>query len=234
MNKKIYIALAALVLVALACGINTVVPTPTALPPVVVNPQPTIPSGNTGQQILFQDNFSDVNSGWDRATNEYGSTDYENGGYRINVIQTDSFFFANPYQTFQNDVRVEVDATKIGGPDDNAFGLQCRYQDVDNYYFFYISSDGYVGIGIDNAKTKTIISASDGNLVADSNVVQGAATNHIRADCIGSDLSLYVNGARVASATDSTFSGGDVGLIAKSFSVAGTDILFHNFVVYKP
>jgi hypothetical protein len=38
----------------------------------------------------------------------------------------------------------------------------------------------------------------------------------------------------VASATDNTFSGGDVGLIAKTFSVAGTDIQFHNFVVYKP
>ena len=99
--------------------------------------------------------------------NEYGSTDYENGGYRINVIQTTPLSLANPYQSFQNDVRIEVDATKIGGPDDNAFGVQCRYQDVDNYYFFYISSDGYDGIGINNAGTKTIISSSDGNLASD-------------------------------------------------------------------
>ena len=189
---------------------------------------------NPGTQILFQDNFSDVNSGWDRSTNEYGSTDYATGGYRINVIQTDAFFFANPYKTFQNDVRIEVDATKIGGPDDNAFGVQCRYQDVDNYYFFYISSDGYAGIGIDNAGTKTIISSSDGNLVSDSSINQGSATNHIRADCIGSTLTLYVNDTQVATATDSTFTGGDVGLIAKTFSVAGTDILFQNFFVYKP
>ncbi len=234
MNKKVYFALAVLVLVALACGINNV-PTPTPQSPVIIQPQPT--SGGTGangQQVLFQDDFSNVNSGWDRTQNEYGTTDYVSGGYRINVIQTDSFFFANPYQTFQNDVRIEVDATKIGGPDDNAFGVQCRYQDVDNYYFFYISSDGYDGIGIDNAGTKTIISSSDGNLTPDSNIIQGAATNHIRADCIGSVLTLYVNGAQIASATDSTFTGGDVGLIAKTFSVAGTDILFQNFFVYQP
>jgi hypothetical protein len=220
MNRKVYYALAALVLVAMACGINNV-PTPT-------------PKGTSGGQILFQDDFTDVNSGWDRSQNEYGSTDYENGAYRINVIQTDSFFFANPYKTFQNDVRIEVDATKTGGPDDNAFGVQCRYQDVDNYYFFYISSDGYTGIGIDSAGTKTVISSSDGNLAADSHINKGAATNHIRADCIGSTLTLYVNGSQIASATDSTFTGGDVGLIAKTFSVAGTDILFDNFFVYKP
>ncbi len=210
MNRKVYFALAALVLAALACGVNT------------------------NQKALFQDDFSSVNSGWDRATNEYGTTDYADGGYRINIIQTDSFFFANPYKTFQNDVRIEVDATKTGGPDDNAFGIQCRYQDVDNYYYFYISSDGYTGIGIDKAGTKTIISASDGNLVSDSNINQGAAMNHLRADCVGSDLTLYVNGTQVASATDSSFTKGDVGLIAKTFSVAGTDILFDNFFVYKP
>jgi pectate lyase len=211
---------------------------------VIINPQPTTGGGivpqptqggsNSALQVLFQDDFSNVNSGWDRSHNEYGSTDYENGGYRINVIQVNAFFFANPYKTFQNDVHIEVDATKIAGPDDNAFGVQCRYQDVDNYYFFYISSDGYTGIGIDNAGTKTIISSSDGNLASDSNIIQGAATNHIRADCIGTSLTLYVNGTQIAQATDSTFTGGDVGLIAKTFTVAGTDILFKNFVVLKP
>jgi pectate lyase len=210
MNKKVYFAMAALILAVLACGVNT------------------------KQSVLFKDDFSNVNSGWDRSTNEYGTTDYENGSYRINIIQTDSFFFANPYKTFQNDVRIEVDATKAAGPDDNAFGVQCRYQDVDNYYYFYISSDGYTGIGIDKAKTKTIISSSDGNLVSDSSIVQGAATNHLRADCVGSNLTLYVNGTQVASATDSTFTKGDVGLIAKTFTVAGTDITFDNFFVYKP
>jgi pectate lyase len=233
MNKQVYFALAVLVLVALACGIKNV-PTPTPQSPVLINPQPTTRGSSSGQQILFQDNFSNVNSGWDRTHNEFGSTDYDNGGFRINIIQTDSFFFANPYQSLQNDVRVEVDATKIGGPDDNAFGVQCRYQDVDNYYFFYISSDGFTGIGIDKAATKTIISSSDGKLVPNSNINQGATTNHIRADCIGSNLTLFVNGTQIASASDNTFTGGDVGLIAKTYSTGGTDILFHNFFVYQP
>jgi hypothetical protein len=214
MNKKVLLAISVLVIMVSACSFST--------------------GTSSGGTILFQDKFTDTSSGWDRSTNDYGVTDYTSGGYHINVIQPNAYAFANPYQTFQNDVRIEVDATKVGGPDDNAFGVQCRYQDVDNYYYFYISSDGYAGIGIDNAGTKTIISATDGNLHADSSINQGATTNHIRADCIGSTLTLFVNGTQVATATDSTFSGGDVGLVVKTYDTAGADILFSNFYVYKP
>jgi hypothetical protein len=236
MNKKVFFALAVLGLVALACSFTspfTTVTAPTAQPPAVNTPTTQPPSGGS-RSILFQDDFSNVNSGWDRTQDASYSTDYESGSYRIDVIPENYSAFANPYQAFQNDVSVEVDATKTDGPDDNAFGVICRYQDVDNFYFFYISSDGYVGIGIDNAGTKTIISSSDGNLTSDPNINQGAATNHLRADCIGNVLTLYVNGVPVATATDGTFTGGDVGLIARTFSVGGADILFDNLFVYKP
>ncbi|HEY5270994.1 MAG TPA: hypothetical protein VII97_11695 [Anaerolineales bacterium] len=221
MNKKVFFALAVLVLVALACSFTTV-------------NTPTASGGGNGQQILFQDDFTNVNSGWDHSATQNGTADYANGGYEIHITATSLSMWANSSKEFQNDVRIEVDATKTGGPDDNAFGMQCRYQDVDNYYYFYISSDGYVGIGVNNAGTKTIISSSDGNLTSDSSINQGAATNHLRVDCIGNTLTLFVNGTQVATATDSTFTGGDVGLMARTYSVGGTDIMFHNFFVYKP
>jgi pectate lyase len=228
MNKKVYFAITFLVLAALACGLSPVTTgnTPATKPPAG--------GGSTGPQILFKDDFSTVSSGWDRVTNESYSTDYASGGYRINVIPDSLLVFANPSQSFQNDVRIEVDATKSGGPDDNAFGVICRYQDVDNFYYFYISSDGYVGIGMDNAGIKSIISSSDGSMIDDSSINQGAATNHLRVDCVGSTLTLYVNGSQAATATDGSFTGGDVGLIARTYSVGGTDILFKNFFVYKP
>jgi pectate lyase len=239
MNKKVFAILVVTVVLVLACvcpALQSLGNTPsvtnppvdTAMPILQQTQQPSVSS------VLFQDDFSNVNSGWDRSHYDTYSTDYENGGYRINIIPPTFSTYANPYQTFQNDVRIEVDATKIGGPDDNTFGVQCRYQDVDNYYFFYISSDGYVGIGMNKAGTQTIISDADGILVSDSSINQGAATNHIRADCIGNTLMLFVNGTQVATASDGSFTGGDVGLISKTQSVGGTDILFDNFLVYKP
>ena len=235
MNKKVFFALAVLIMVALACSFSPVatVTIPTVQLTAVKPPTAQPTTGGSGD-ILFQDDFSNVNSGWDRSQDSKYFSDYKNGGYRLNVIPANYSIFANPYRSFQNDVSIEVDATKIGGPDDNAFGVICRYQDVDNFYFFYISSDGYVGIGIDNAGKKTIISTSDGNMVSDSNIYQGAATNHMRADCIGDTLTLYVNGTQIATATDGTFTGGDVGLIVRTYNVGGTDIMFDNFFVYKP
>jgi hypothetical protein len=239
-NKKVLFTVLSFVLAMLviACSCSSLIPTATTPQPPAGgggNTQPTVGGGSNGQQILFQDDFSNTNSGWDQAHTDIGSTDYENGGYRINVIQSDAYFFANPYQSFQNDVRIEVDATKIGGPDDNAFGVICRYQDMDNYYYFYISSDGYVGIGMNIAGMRTIISDSSGNLTSDSSINQGAASNHLRADCIGNTLTLFVNGTQVATATDSSFTtGGDVGLIATTYKVDGTDIMFDNLFVYKP
>jgi pectate lyase len=226
MNKKVFVAIAVLLAAVLACTFGG--PTsPTQVPT-------TGGGGSTGPTVLFQDNFSSTSSGWDRTTDASYTTDYTSGGYHISVTPENYSAFANPYKIFPNDVRIEVDATKAAGPDDNSFGVQCRYQDTQNYYFFYISSDGYTGIGIDKAGTKSIISSSDGNLISDSNINQGSATNHIRADCIGSTLTLYVNGTQIATATDSSFSGGDVGLMARSFTTGGVDILFTNFFVYKP
>jgi hypothetical protein len=220
MNKKILLALSTLMIAVMACSFNTA-KTPTAQPP-------------SGAQVLFQDDFSNSDSGWDRAQSDYGSTNYSNGSYVINVAKANLYIFANPSQSFQNDVRIEVDAVKTSGTADNAFGVLCRYQDPDNYYFFEISSDGYVGIGINKAGAKTLLSSSDNNMVPDSSVNQGDASNHLRVDCVGSALTLYVNGTQAATVTDSSFTGGDAGLIAETFTVAGTEIQFDNFFVYKP
>jgi hypothetical protein len=65
-------------------------------------------------------------------------------------------------------------------------------------------------------------------------VKQGATLNRVRADCVGDSLTLYVNGQKVATATDTSLTTGDVGLIAGTYNEPGTDILFDNFVVTKP
>lgn len=217
--KKTFAVLAVLVLVTLACSFSPLV----------------TPAGEGGGQpsnILFSDDFSSTNSSWDQFHGDDYVSDYANGGYRIYVKMTKYDAWANPSRSFPGDVRIEVDATKIGGPDDNDFGVICRYQDVDNFYYLLISSDGYAAIGKYEGGSQQLISSD--NMQKVDGITPGAATNHIRADCIGSELKLYVNGNLVATATDSSFTSGDVGLMAGTFDTAGTDILFDNFYVYKP
>jgi hypothetical protein len=186
------------------------------------------PNGN----VLFSDDFSNPNKKWDQITDNTRTTDYYNDAYRIVVNDTNSDAWANPGKESFTDVQIEVDATKNGGPDDNDFGVICRYTDVDTFYYAVISSDGYYAIMKMSGGTGKPL-GHDSMLQSDL-ITQGASTNHIRFDCVGSTLTLYVNGTQVDQQTDTDYTIGNIGLIAGTFTTAGTDILFDNFYVYKP
>jgi hypothetical protein len=183
--------------------------------------------------VLYQDDFSDPSSGWDRVSTQDGVTDYEDGSYRILVNTTNTDIWANPDLDFDfTDTSISVDATAGGGDEDNDFGLICRYQDDDNFYFFVISSDGYYGIGKVSDNVQQLVGMES---MPPSEVIrQGKLTNQLQADCIGSTLRLHVNGVLLAEVEDSEFTSGNVGLMAGSFATPGTDIHFDNFVVRKP
>jgi len=183
---------------------------------------------------LFQDDFSNPNSGWDSYENTNGSTGYENGAYRINVLAANWLIWDPFPRIFQNDVRIEVDATKVDGPDDNSMGAICRFQDNDNYYYLAISSDGYAAIYKMLQGNLAVISSEDGNWQKANGIWPGPLTNHIRAECIGNTLAVYANDAQVATATDDAFTGGQVCLAAGTFDTGGVDIQFDNFYVYRP
>ncbi|MBT3322304.1 MAG: hypothetical protein HN392_08475 [Anaerolineae bacterium] len=185
--------------------------------------------------ILFQDDFSDSSSGWDSADWEDGLTDYNNGVYRMLVKIPSYDVWANPDKHFVGDISVEVDSIKVGGEDDNNFGLICRYSgtaDAPSFYFFNISSDGYAVIGKVTEGSQEYISSEQ--MQPTDAIKQGNASNHLRAECLGNWQTLYVNGQEVATASDTAFISGNVGLMAGTFDVAGTEINFDNFLVKKP
>jgi hypothetical protein len=182
--------------------------------------------------VLFSDDFSTKEKKWDQVTEAARTTNYYIDAYRIVVNDAKSVVWANPGKESFTDVHIETDATKNGGPDDNAFGVICRYTDVDHFYYAAISSDGYYGIMKMTKDGGTQI-GSDSMLETDK-VNQGSATNRIRFDCVGSTLTLYVNGTQVDQQTDSDYTAGNVGLMAGTFGTSGTDMIFDNFVVYKP
>jgi hypothetical protein len=181
--------------------------------------------------VLFQDDFTRSSSGWDRYQDEIYFSDYSEGVYRISVFAPNTDAWANPRLDF-GDVRIHVDATKQGGPDDNIYGIICRYQDPRNFYFFLISSDGYTGIGVSKDGRRVLASAE--SMLPSDAVLRGSATNHLRAECIGYDLRLYVNNTLVAQAYGAEWERGDVGLIVGTYEEPGADIYFDNFSVVHP
>lgn len=189
-------------------------------------------TSSSSSNVLFSDDFSKTSSGWDAVTNSSRTTDYYNSAYHIVVNDTYSDAWANPGSESFTDVHIEVDATKNGGPDDNDFGIICRYKNTDQFYYGIVSSDGYYAImkmTSDGGK-----SLGHDNMLQSDKISQGAATNRIRFDCVGSTLTLYVNGSQIDQQSDSEYTSGNVGLIAGTFGTGGTDMLFDNFFVYKP
>jgi hypothetical protein len=220
MMKRLLLALSALGLAALACGTPSVNTDPTTQPPV------------PNRKVLYQDNFSDANSGWPSASDADKSASYSaDGQYLLTVMAAQQDVWAHPGQNF-TDVSVEVDAVKTGGPDNNSFGLVCRFVDNDNFYYFLVSSDGYQVIGKYEAGESKFISSEQ--MQPSSAITSGSSTNHLRADCDGSTLTLYANGQQIATVTDSSFTSGDVGVIVGTFEEGNVSISFDNFVVYEP
>jgi hypothetical protein len=190
-----------------------------------------LPGDGQAGEILFEDDFSDPLSGWSRVTAAGGKTDYDDGVYRILVNEANTDIWTKPGLDFR-DVRIEVTAFKVGGDRDNRFGIICRAMDANNFYTFIISSDGYYGIGKIKNQGHTLI-GMDALQPSDA-ISLGSSLNHIRADCIDDNLSLYVNGQLVAQVRDLDFPAGDVGLIAGTYATPGTDIRFDDFIVRKP
>lgn len=215
-HKLILLFLPAIVITALACQFTG-----------LTN---SVSSDNGSGTVLFKDDFSSPSSGWDRAKSAEGVMDYDGGAYRmlVNALQVD--FWSTPHKDFA-DVRLEVDAGKLGGPDENRIGLICRYWE-NQYYFFLISSDGYYGMGIFTNGQSALLGQSE--MKYSEYIKTGAAINHLRADCNGDQLSFYANGFPLAQVNDPTLKHGDVGLITGTFSQPGVDIVYDNFVASKP
>ena len=209
----LFFMLLALLLLLSACSDGTGSATEVVLPTLA------------SDAILFQDDFSNPKSGWDRASQGGNSTDYADGKYRITLATPQQDIWANPYQYFDQDIIVEVDVWQNPSTVQAAYGIICGYSDVNNYYALTVDSGGYVEIfRYQQAKRLTLYSAENQPSIDSEH-------NHLEALCASSALQLRINGSVVAEVEAQEFLYGDVGLIASSFDEAGVEILFENFIV---
>jgi len=194
--------------------------------------EPVEPPDGTSTDILLQDDFSNPDSGWEVGEYNNGSVGYDSGHYFVIANNRGSTLWGLAYRTF-SDVIIEVDTTQVSAPanDNNGYGVFCRVQADDDGYVFFISGDGYYSI------QKTV----DGHyeILVDwtsSDVIErGNAGNHLQVICDGPDLTLFVNGERLATATDSTYTTGDIAFAAVTYEEDSfTEIHFDNFVVREP
>jgi uncharacterized repeat protein (TIGR02543 family) len=182
-------------------------------------------------KVLFSDDFSDESSGWVTYDDYDGRVIYHDGCLYVKDYTNPSGSMYGESQRYFTDFILEVETWLVDGTDDNWHGVGCRLEDEDNYYAFGISADGYYEI---SKWTNTNRTAFVGPTFS-SYINQGqGAINRIHIECIGSSLSLSVNGHVLKSFTDDTFTGGDISLAANSLSGTFTEVAFDNIVVTEP
>jgi hypothetical protein len=218
-KTRFLLLLTALPLAILACTVGAT-GTGTDATPVPIGPK-----------VLFQDDFSSKGNDWLQLRDDEGITDYDQDGYRIMVNKPEWIFWSNPGISLTN-LKIEVDASKIGGPEENEFGVICRYVDENNFYFFTVTSDGFYSVNKVIAGEYEFIGMEE---FGTTDVIQaGNALNHLTAECNGNALKFWVNGTLLSDVQDDSFTVGDVGLIAGTSDTSGTDILFDNFTITEP
>jgi hypothetical protein len=203
---------------------------------------------------ILDETFPDASSRWPRVPRGDGfSLGYSNNRYFISIERYGSQGVwaderALPGSGALTDSIIEVDATSSTAHNKPLalWGVTCRMEDPSNTYLLAIDSSGGANIwrlkdgmpselADDNDLTGSVIKRGTATLtgVSDSVIKQGTATNHIRADCIGDTLTLYVNGRKVAEAENVGSDSGTVGLYVMNLGDQSSRIkvYFDNFQV---
>jgi hypothetical protein len=186
-----------------------------------------------GSSVLYADDFSDSQSGWDERETENGATGYRDGRYFIRVTTPKYQLWSSPGESFEGNVVVEVIAGLASGPEENEMGVICRYQDRQNFMYASVGTDGYYAI-VEIKDDEVTILTGEGKFQLSDAIPAGSDTYVVRLACKGDRYTLFVNGEEIDSASSSAFTGGDVGVLAGTFEQDGVEVLFDDFNVSGP
>ncbi len=200
--------------------------TDTPVPEATAAPTP-IPVATAYTRVLVHDTFATKKNNWDQSSNSDYTLGYVKGGYRIFINTQDSGQASWIDGNFK-DLNVQADVRYTAGPVDGRFGLICRAQDKVGFYGFEFSTDGSYSIQkFDSSGNADAL--AEGSL--DPNTVDTSGIMHMRGDCVGDTLTLYLNGNPLLQVTDTSFTTGGVGMIARTGPSGdpGVDVLFSNY-----
>ncbi len=157
-----------------------------------------------------------------------GSVEQKPGRMVISVDTDRTGVYAFNQNLVGADVIVGTTETKVDGPNRMNVSLICRKSDK-GWYEFSIESGGYYQIwkwdpnAGDNGYYYTLKRA------ASKYIKMQNETNQLEAQCIGSDLSFYINGKLAGSVVDRELTEGETGLGVYDFDLKGSVVEFESY-----
>ncbi len=183
-----------------------------------------------GSELPWSEDFSSPGA-WKTESDSAAEVAIQDEVMRIYVAIPNQLAWATTMEKDLRDFHLTVEASQVGGPDNNEYGVMVRYQDPQNFYRFSISGDGYFLV------TKSVdgeLETLGSNWTISDAIHQGQATNVLDVICEGDTLTFEVNGQQLAQVTDDEFAHGGVGLYAGTFYEGGVEIHFDNLRAEAP
>lgn len=108
----------------------------------------------------------------------------------------------------------------------------CDQQVTDgSYYYFAIMSTGEYVIGKSAAGNQDVFLTNNDSWGKSDLIAKNAPSYRVGADCGSGRLALYVDGKQVDSATDTSYSQGEVGLFLWSGNDPSGEVTYDDFVM---
>jgi serine/threonine protein kinase len=214
-------------------GLPPATETSASIPPTSP-PLPTATAGpaNTGS-VLLSDDFSVSRDGWGTLSNADSSVAYAGEALQVQIFKENWTVWTTPNDTEYENVHIEVTVNNNGSDPNAAFGIMCAQQPDDwSFYYLVITPSGeYV---ISRAATgQTDVFLTNNNEWGSSSLIpENASSYRLGADCGQGALALYVDGQQIASATDSAYPTGRVGVFTWSSDKPNSaDVTYDDFLV---
>jgi hypothetical protein len=190
------------------------------------------PTPPASAPVLLQDSFDTNDNVWLIGADDGSRRLFDQNQFVIQVTQQNYQAWSNSSNLDVNNLHAEVSASSTGFANNAGFGIICDYVDSDNYYFLGMTPDGYFAIGKKANATETILTDPSNNWTSSVHFGQGKASYRIGADCAADGrLTLLVDGTEVASANDTTFANGQIGLFVRTFDQAPAEVRFDDLKV---
>jgi hypothetical protein len=198
----------------------TFTPVATVYLPLVANNYP----------LSYFDDFSNPNSGWYIGDEGDFRFSYQNGEYEIlirNIYESASAAVIAPIDGV-SDCSVEADMRRHAGSG-GYYGLIFSMMDWDRFYVFIVDPDTreYSVWRNDPTDWTSVIGGTYSSYINSS-----TATNHLKVERKGGQITVYANGHLLTSTNDDTYTAGlYVGLYAETASYTTLAVRFDNFRV---
>jgi hypothetical protein len=203
-------------------------PTDTPVPSPLDTPVPI-----RNENVLLQDDFKVSRNGWGTLDNTESKVQYDQDMLRMQMFKKNYVVWSRPNDEDYGDIHIEVTAVNSDKNPNTAFGIVCGQQGEDwSFYYLAMTPSGEYAIIRATAGQDDVYLTNNGKWGSSDFIKENAASYRIGADCQGDNLVLYVDGHKIASATDSAYPTGHAGLFAWSGeNDTSGDVSFDDFVM---